>query len=56
MYSVTRITAVKGNGYNDVYCIGKGGGGCLSVTIGGTSYGLGVNSNTDDIRTYIYQP
>ena len=52
--SVIRVKAIKGSGSRG-YCIGKGAYGYAGgVTIGGTNYGEGVDSNQDDNQTYIY--
>ena len=52
--SVIRVKAIKGSGSKG-YCIGMGAFGYAGwVTIGGTSYGEGADSNQDDKQTYIY--
>ena len=52
--SVIRVKAIKGSGTKG-YCIGMAAQGFAGwVTIGGTSYGEGVDSNQDDKQTYIY--
>ena len=52
--SVIRVKAIKGSGTKG-YCIGMAAQGFAGwVTIGGTSYGKGADSNQDDKQTYIY--
>ena len=49
---VTKVTAISKRGG---YSIGADvNGSCGTVTIGGTSYGRGVEPNQDDKQTYIY--